>query len=149
MKKLLMALCVLLVYGCATTPIPLSDAKLVPPDRIFRTEKLPIEGNAQVIFVRDTGLQGGLPMYQNLFINGKKAALLDTGEKVEFILPTGDYIFGVSITHCGDCRSGNLFSIDQDLKAGGRYFYRIMTGEVQLFGEGRIDIQRFLPETKE
>lgn len=128
------------IAGCATSPIPTEDAQPVPSERVFRNNQLPSEGAAWTVFVRDVGLnQAGA--YLHLFINGKKAASLNPGEKVEFVLPPGEYIFGVKPT---DPFGGyTLNTIDQELKPGKRYFYRIATD-----GNFRSFVQRFLPESE-
>ncbi|MES2400103.1 MAG: hypothetical protein V4573_08970 [Pseudomonadota bacterium] len=142
MKNLLLVLFVLSTFcGCATSSIPTKEALVVPADRIFRTEKLPIDGNARASFVRDTGFTGS-GVYQNLFINGKKAAALNPGEKVEFLLVPGEYIFGAIPTDPFGTHALN--TIDQDIKAGRNYFYRIQTDGNSF----RTSIQRYLPEAE-
>jgi hypothetical protein len=128
------------VSGCATSPITNKDAQPVPADRIFHTEKLPIEGNANVIFVRDVGAWGS-GLYNHLFIDGNKAASLNPSEKVEFILAPGEHIFGVIPTD--PFGQYTLHTIDQDLKPGKRYFYRISTDGTPL-----TTVQRFFPEAE-
>lgn len=129
------------VSGCATSTIPTKDAVFVPADRIFRTQQLPQGGNVQAVFVRDVGFTEAA-LYQHLFIDGSKAASLNPGEKVEFVLSPGEHIFGVVPTNPFGTYSLN--TIDQDLKSGKRYFYRIQTDGNSL----RTVIQRFFPDSE-
>lgn len=139
MKKLISALLFLLVLsGCATSVIANKDAKPVPADRIFLNGALPVEGNARTLFVRDVGLVGS-GVYQNIFIDGRKAASLNPGEKVEFILPPGEHIFGVIPTDAFGTHALN--TIDQDLKPDRKYYYRIQTDGNSF----RSVVQRFIP----
>lgn len=142
MKFILLTVVVVFgLSGCATAPTPTTEAQVVPAERIFRSDKLAIDGNARATFVRDVGFTGA-GTYQHLFIDGKKAASINPGEKVVFVLAPGEHIFGVIPT---DPFGGHaLNTIDQDLKAGRSYFYRIQTDGNSF----RSVVQRFIPETE-
>ena len=141
MKYAVLGLVVLIgLSGCAaTTSIQPKDAQYVPRDRIFRLENLSPASNATATFVRDIGFVSG-GVYQHLFIDGVKSASLDSGEKVEFIISPGEHIFGVVPTD--PFGSSSIKSIDQDLKLGRQYFYRIQTDGNTL----QTVLQRFLPQ---
>jgi len=142
MKAVVLGFIVLIsISGCATSQMPTKDAQTVPADRIFRTEHLPHEGNARVLFVRDFGFTGS-GVYDHIFIDGNKAASLNPGEKVEFILHPGEHIFGVVPTDPFGTHSLN--TIDQDVKSGKQYFYRIQTDGNSF----RTVVQRYLPESE-
>ncbi|MDH4100384.1 MAG: hypothetical protein OEV28_07390 [Nitrospirota bacterium] len=132
------------VSGCATatTPIPVKDAQYVPSDRVFRTEQGSQEDNAKALFVRDVGFTGG-GVYLHLFIDGIKAASLNPGEKVEFVLPAGEHIFGVVPTD--PFKTHLMNTIDQELKAEKQYFYRLRIDGNTL----KPVVQRFIPEIEE
>ncbi|WP_442783432.1 hypothetical protein [Collimonas fungivorans] len=139
MKNILLALAVLVsAGGCATSPPPINNARSVPMERVFRADALPLANSARAVFVRDAGLSGGA--YQHLYIDGKKAASLNPGEKVEFMLTPGKHVFGAAPTDSSDTRS--LAVTEQDLKADKSYFYRI-----QMDGDSsRATLQRFMPD---
>lgn len=128
-----------ILTGCATSPMPIKEAQSVPGERIFRTENELVDGNAQALFVRDVGFTGA-GVYHHLFIDGTKAASLNPGEKVEFFLRPGEHVFGVIPTDPFGTHALN--TIDQDLKAGKKYYYRIQTDGNSF----RTVIQRFLPD---
>ncbi len=130
-----------LMAGCATTAISHKNAQLAPADRVFLAQNLPTEGNVRVLFVRDVGLAGS-GVYQNVFIDGRKAVSLNPGEKVELTLPPGEHIFGVVPTDVFGTNALN--SIDQDLKPGRKYYYRIQTDGNSF----RTVIQRFIPDVE-
>lgn len=102
-------------------------------------KQIPRNGNAQATFVRDVGFTGS-GVSDHLFIDGAKAASLNPGEKVEFVLPPGEHIFGVVPTDPFGTHSLN--TIDQELKAGKVYFYRIQTDGNSF----RTVLQRFIPD---
>lgn len=142
MNHLLLTFAVLLTLsGCATAPIAIKEATVVPAERIFLSEKVSLLENARAVFLRDVGFTGS-GVYHHLFIDGKKAASLDPGEKVEFVLPPGEHIFGVIPTDPFGVHQLN--TIDQELKPGRNYFYRIQTDGNSF----RTVIQRFLPENE-
>lgn len=125
-----------LAAGCSTVATPVSDAKPAPKASYHMT---PLAASAElstVVFVRDTGFLGA-GVDKHVFINGKKAVSLATGEKAAFNLPPDEYIFGVS--HTDPFNTSGFFSIEQNLKAGKTYHYRV-------FGDGNTFntyIQRF------
>lgn len=124
--------------GCASEPTPLNKAQFVPPEKVYLKQELPVEGNATAVFVRD-GAGVGDTLNFHIFIDGKKAASLDLGEKVEFVLPAGEHIFGVIPTNPFGVHTLN--TIDQELKSGRRYFYRVYMDAISY----RTVIQRFIP----
>lgn len=140
MKNTLLALAVLIsAGGCATSPVAINNARSVPMERVFRADALPLANSARAVFVRDAGFSGG-GAYQHLYIDGKKAASLNPGEKVEFMLTPGKHIFGATPTDPSETRTLN--AIDQDLKADKSYFYHI-----QMDGDStRTTLQRFMPD---
>ncbi|AMO94561.1 putative lipoprotein [Collimonas fungivorans] len=138
MKNTLLALSVLIsAGGCATVTAPINNARSVPMERVFRADALPLANSARAVFVRDAG-SSGPGVYQHLYIDGKKAASLNPGEKVEFMLTPGKHVFGAAPTDPFDMRSLN--AIDQDLKADKSYFYRI-----QMDGDSSRTA-RFIPD---
>lgn len=126
------------LVGCATSPVPLSQAKPAPFDRVYYSANTSPSANARVIFIRDSGVTG-MGVHHHLFINNQKAASLAPGEMVELNLVPGEYVFGVKPTDAFGTHSLN--SIDQDLKANRKYFYRIQTDGNSM----RTVLQRFLP----
>lgn len=92
---------------------------------------------------RDRGylIGGG---YLHLFINGTRAASLETGERLALFLAPDEYIFGVKPTDYFELYA--LYSIDQVLQAGKTYYYRLLI-EAPFVGGGALPrLQRFLPE---
>ena len=133
------ALLALVLVGCSTTPPTRSEVHPIPGDRVF-LKQTPAPDHAFATFTRDVGLFGS-GTYFHLYIDGKKAASLDTGEQVRFALPPGEHVFGVIPTD--PFGTLTIVSIDQDLKAGRHYYYRLL-GEAS---SNRFSIQR-LPEGK-
>ncbi|PFH12193.1 hypothetical protein BCF11_4670 [Collimonas sp. PA-H2] len=140
MKNVLFAFAMIVsAGGCAMSPAPINNARSVPMERVFRADALPLANNARAIFVRDAGFSGA-SAYQHLYIDGKKAASLNPGEKIEFMLAPGEHVFGATPTDGLNTRSLN--ALNQDLKADKTYFYRIQT-EGSSF---RTTVQRFVPD---
>lgn len=72
--RLLAFLAALLLSACATSPVPVEQAKAVPADRVYWSVR-PIQARpAKVTFIRDTGFLGGGVLF-HLSINGQKAAM--------------------------------------------------------------------------
>ena len=126
------------LMGCATKPVPVSHAADVPASRVYYSSKPVATGSARAVFIRDAGFTGA-GVHDHLYINGTKAASFAPGEKAEFVLTPGEYIFGIIPTNVFGTHSLN--SIDQDLKADRQYFYRIQTDGNSM----RTVLQRFMP----
>lgn len=80
--------------GCATTPVPLSQAKQVPADRLLAFQGGITGPSAKLSVTRDAGFLGG-GCYLALVINGKLAARFDTGEVANFDIAPGEVLLRV------------------------------------------------------
>ena len=99
MKKtiLLSALALtLLAAGCTVSkPIPASQAKFIPDNRIYNKQLIaPKAGSGEVVVKRDGGFVGSLCNIK-VFVDGNLSAEIAPGEKVIFYLPEGPHILGV------------------------------------------------------
>ncbi|MGR5238024.1 hypothetical protein [Vibrio alfacsensis] len=72
MKKLILAAIVATMAGCATAPIPTSDAYSVA---------VVGHGEYQIVIKRDSGLIGSACSV-SIFVNGSRIGKLDQGEKI-------------------------------------------------------------------
>ena len=91
-----------LAAACATSPVALIDAKLVPADRVFAYSQ-PIESpNGQLVVVRDQGALGAACPIA-LYINGQIAAHFRTAETLTLHLPVGQYVIGAGPSGGGVC----------------------------------------------
>lgn len=69
MKYLLLSgVVVFYLYGCATTPVPLSEARQAPADRVLAFQSIDGEKSATLTVIRDEGFTGG-GCYYALYIN--------------------------------------------------------------------------------
>jgi len=82
----------------------------------------PSQDTTRLIFVRDTGVLGSAN-FLHLYVDGKKAASLNPAEFVEITISSGEHTFGVKPTD--PFNLSPLVVIDQDVKAGRTYRYRL------------------------
>ena len=110
----------LLLAGCATEPIPNSEAGSIPMQRhlLFRD---PAPGAAPVVVIRDPGFLGAACATQ-LLVNDKVAAYVNAGEKVTLHIPEGTVILGAEPD--GICGGGRI-EVEAKLQAGQKVSYRI------------------------
>ena len=92
MKKIILALCIIATSGCATSAISPDKASPVPSSRVFAFQNSN-EHNPVLTVVRDTGMLGSGCFY-GLYVNGERAALLNTGERVDLHLKPGEWNIG-------------------------------------------------------
>lgn len=118
----LLTLSGLIVTGCATSIPASNELRTAPQSQIYFHSEAVTKETAQAIFVRDSGALGSAN-FLHLYIDGKKAAALNTAETIEITIQKGEHVFGVKPTDPFGLASA--FSIDQDLKPGRVYRYRL------------------------
>lgn len=118
----LLALSCALASGCATSIPNNNELHAAPQSQIYFASEPSSTETAQVIITRDSGALGSAN-FLHLYIDGKKAASLNTAETVELTIPKGEHVFGVKPTDPFGLAS--TFSIDQELKPGRVYHYRL------------------------
>lgn len=87
-KRAILILGLIGLVGCSNTPVNVGKAEQVKAEKQF-AYKTPINGGAEVTFIRDSGFIGSGCDYL-ISINGIKGASLGAGEKVTLNLPQGD-----------------------------------------------------------
>jgi hypothetical protein len=85
---------VIAIAGCATTPVPPSEASALPQDRLLAFQAKPQTPSGMLVITRDTGFIGG-GCYFALWINGRLAARFGAGEKSTFFVPPGEVLLRV------------------------------------------------------
>lgn len=111
------AVAVALLAGCATSPVPSSEADPVPSSRLFAYQGQ-ASGDSTLIVTRDSGFTGS-GCNTTVSIDGRRAAEIGSGETAKFRLPAGDHI--VSASSCGS----GLKERETSLKAGATKKFRI------------------------
>lgn len=113
--------------GCATSPIPAEQATPVPRERITFSP-VSSSDNARITITRDDGWVAGGGCFVAVLIDGKLAARIGTGERVEFSLPPGRHIVGMS----GDPQGRGLcgLQVGQPLRETAT---ELMAGDIQRF----------------
>jgi hypothetical protein len=99
---------VLSLIGCATSPVSVHQASLVPSSRMLAPQLVSqVQAQAQptgsLIIKRDSGLMGSACTIR-VFVDAVPVADLAPSEKVEVFVPTGEHIVGV--TSNGICGGG-------------------------------------------
>ncbi|MFY1031817.1 hypothetical protein [Pseudomonas asiatica] len=135
MRILAGALGLALLTGCATSPVPLSEAIQAPSERVTGYQK-PVDNGGTVIVVRDRGFIGS-GCYTTVFLNGNPVARLDTQEKAAFYVPAGHWTLGAGVDGSALCSLGNERLEDAVIiEPGQTKKYRIYTSS-----EGEVGIK--------
>lgn len=133
------ALMALVLGGCATSPVPLAEARPAPRDRILAFQA-PIAGAASLVITRDSGLTGS-NCYYAFSINRVLAARLKPGEVARFEVPPGEVLlkYGHDPQGAGLCRGDSSTWTQREtlLRPGETKSFRL-----QLDSDGRPDITR-------
>jgi hypothetical protein len=91
-----LAVVTLVLYGCGTTPTPMTQATAVPKERVFAKTPVSSQYPATLTLVRDTGLQGIEHVFE-FWVNGLQLADLRAGEKLITLVEPGAVILEVRI----------------------------------------------------
>jgi hypothetical protein len=92
MKRMLVWMAVLGLAGCATHAPRPSEIREAPTDRVFAFHGA-AAGDATLVVTRDMGFAGS-GCYMGVFVDGKEAAKLGTGERVTLHVPAGHHVLG-------------------------------------------------------
>jgi len=111
------AVAVALLAGCATSPVPSSDADPVPASRLFAYQAS-ASGDSTLVVTRDKGFVGG-GCNTTISIDGRRAAEIGSGETAKFRVSPGEHI--VSASSCGS----GLKERETNIKSGSTKKFRI------------------------
>ncbi|AKV06149.1 prophage PssSM-02 [Pseudomonas fluorescens NCIMB 11764] len=132
MQRIIAAgLVALALSGCATSPMPVSEAKPVPSDEIYGFKSPALKDSGSLTVFRDDGFVGsGCDII--LYIDGQRAAKIGPGQKVSFNLPAGDVNLGTGLAESGLCSGAAIKTVASNIKSGKEAIYRI-NGDMQGF----------------
>lgn len=126
MQILIGAVAVAVLAGCATSPVPLSEAEQAPNSRVTGYQARVSEGG-QIIVTRDSGFPGG-GCYATVFINGEPVARLNPKEKAYFNVPAGEWMVGAALEGKALCGlNAERLEAEALIKPGQTKRYRIYT----------------------
>lgn len=128
----------ILLSGCATTPIPSSEAKPVPSDRLLAFQEKKTETTSTLVVTRDVGYTGS-GCWIGFSINGTMAAKFDVGETAHFFVPPGELVLKSGGNGNGLCALSKDYWTQREsiLRANETKFFRLSTST-----DGWTDIQR-------
>jgi len=128
---LTVGLAVLALSGCATSPIPLSEAKPVPADEVYSFGASETKDSGKLTVFRDGGFVGsGCDII--FYIEGRRAAKIGPEQRVTFNLPAGEVTLGTGLAESGLCAGAAIKTIASNIKPGKEVIYRI-SGDMQGF----------------
>jgi hypothetical protein len=130
MKIILITLSMLL-YGCASKPVKLENAKRINLKSGSRYSKESDKKNASIVIIRDSGAGGGLCAV-DISIDSHTVASLNTSDYIEIFVKPGNYFLGAK----HQCQ-GILTEEDINIKTKEKQQFRVQIG-----GQSPISILR-------
>jgi hypothetical protein len=123
--KLVMGMSVVtLLVGCASSAIPISQADPVPRDELYAFQAKPAGESGKITVVRDSGMVGsGCDIV--VYVDGRKAAKVGTGQRASFYLPPGNPSIGAGLAGSGLCGGAAIRTISANVQSGKESLYRI------------------------
>lgn len=124
MRILIGAVAVAVLAGCVSSAISVREATPVPGDELYAFQIKPRGDSGTVIVLRDSGAVGsGCDVV--VFIDGKRAAKLGTGQRASFHLPPGQPSIGIGLANSGLCGGMAVRTIVGNVQNGKESIYRI------------------------
>ncbi|WP_307987982.1 hypothetical protein [uncultured Pseudomonas sp.] len=124
MRILIGALAVASLAGCASSPIPVSQAKPVPSDELYAFQSKPAGESGVITVVRDSGMVGsGCDIV--VYVDGRKAGKIGTSQRASFYLPPGNINMGAGLAGSGLCAGAAIRTISASVQANKESLYRI------------------------
>jgi hypothetical protein len=123
MKSIILALSILAVTGCATSPIASGEAS---QGRVMPNEwQAPGPNSGKLVVTRDSGFMGAA-CSQKIYVDGTAIGSLRSGQTVTVYLPAGEHVTGVMT---GGMCGGGSSSASLTMKAGGTKMFRVASGQ--------------------
>jgi len=124
MRILIGAVVVMLLVGCATSPMSARDADQVPSDELYAFQSKTAGTTSRIIVVRDGGFVGsGCDLV--FYIDGRRAAKIGPGQRASFYVEPGAVNLGTGLAESGLCASAAIRTISANLKPGAESQFRI------------------------
>jgi hypothetical protein len=124
MRILIAAIAAAVLAGCASSAIPISQADPVPRDELYAFQTKPAGESGKVTVVRDSGMVGsGCDIV--VYVDGRKAAKIGTGQRASFYLPPGTPSIGAGLAGSGLCGGAAIRTISANVQSGKESLYRI------------------------
>lgn len=125
-----------LIAGCATSPVTLTDAKPVPADRVFTSQGTSSATTGALTVTRDQGAFGAACPIA-LYVDGTVAAHFRTAETLTIHLPAGPHIIGAGPSGSGMCswtnEAAHRREISHTVEAGGQAKMRLSITQQGLY----------------
>ncbi|AWM95203.1 hypothetical protein DJ564_19190 [Pseudomonas sp. 31-12] len=110
--------------GCVTSPMRVSDARQVPPDKMYAIKSQGTEDPGRLTILRDDGFVGA-GCDAMFYIEGQRAAKIGPGQKASFLLPAGEVNLGTGLAESGLCAGAAIKTVVAKIKSGKEVVYRI------------------------
>ena len=110
--------------GCATSPLRVSEARLVPTSEMYAIKSLGTQEAGRLTIYRDDGFVGaGCDVV--FYIDGQCAAKIGPGQKASFVLPAGEVNLGAGLAESGLCAGVAIKTVAANIKPRKEVIYRI------------------------
>ncbi|MBC3964257.1 hypothetical protein [Pseudomonas simiae] len=122
--RILIAAAVAMLAGCASSAISVRDAKPVPSDEVYAFQNKLAGESGKITVVRDSGAVGsGCDIV--VYVDGRRAAKIGTGQRATFYLPPGSPNLGAGLAGSGLCAGAAIRTIAATVQPGKESLYRI------------------------
>ena len=115
------------LQACATSPVAINDAAVVPSSRILAPQLLaPAQYTGSLVIKRDSGFMGSACSIR-VFVEATPVADLEPSEKVEIFVPLGEHI--VAVTSASSFCGGGVAEVAVIISPERQRILRIGSGQ--------------------
>lgn len=124
MRILLGAAAVAMLPGCSSSPMSVGQAEPVAADELYAYQSKPSGDSSKVTVLRDQGFVGsGCDIV--VYVDGRKAAKIGSGQRASFYLKPGSPSIGAGLAGSGLCAGAAVRTISAKVQSGHESIYRI------------------------
>lgn len=124
MRWIAVGLGLLMLAGCASSPIPLEKAENAPMDEVFAFQAKGNDASSKITVLRDSGTVGSA-CDVGVYIDGTKAANLGAGQKASFWVRPGIRNLSIGPSNSGICSGIALRTLSAEVASGEEKAFRI------------------------
>jgi hypothetical protein len=124
MRIFIGALAVALLAGCSSNPISVNDAVQAPRDEIYAFQTKLAGPSAKLTLVRDGGVNASGCDFV-IYIDGRKAGKLGSGEKASFYVAPGPINIGAGVSGSGLCVGQSIKTVAATAQPNQQIIYRV------------------------
>ncbi|WP_265534928.1 hypothetical protein [Pseudomonas saponiphila] len=124
MRILIAGVALALLVGCSSNAITVQQAEPAPKDEVYAFQVRPAGAYGTITVVRDGGINASACDFV-IYIDGKRAAKLGSGQKASFFVKAGSLNLGAGLAGTGLCMGQAIRTVPANATADRETIFRV------------------------